>query len=163
MPAYGTPEQAARRCGAEIARLRTRRNWSRAKLIARLYDELGPDDPNFDTISESWLKRLENGHVVKVPRQTIEALCRALQCTPREHARLLLYADRNGLVGAADPDQVSELLHYTMLRISADAHDILSSLIGQRRAADLDDQEYLELTKTALELVIAQQKKLSQR
>jgi len=88
MATDGTPEAAAKRCGEEIARLRTCRRWSRAQLVIRLYDELATDDPNYDSISETWLARLENGRMVKVPRQTIEALCRALRCTSRERATL---------------------------------------------------------------------------
>ena len=81
MATDGTPEPAAKRCGEAIARLRTLRRWSRAQLVIRLYDELAPEDPNYNSISETWLARLENGRMVKVPRLTVEALCRALRCT----------------------------------------------------------------------------------
>lgn len=163
MPTNGTPEQAVKRCGQEIARLRTRRRWSRPKLIARLYDELDPNDPSVDTISESWLKRLENGDMVKVPRQILEALCRALRCTQRERARVLLYADRNGLVGAEHPDAIAEILHYTIIHLYDATHDLLTNLIGQRRADELDDQEMFELIHAALEVVLAQHKPSAHR
>jgi transcriptional regulator with XRE-family HTH domain len=156
----GTPEPAAKLAGDVVARLRTARHWSRAKLIVRLYDELDPNDPNYDSISESWLARLENGRMVKVARSTIEALCRALQCTSQERARVLLYADRNGLTdGDSAPNGVAEALNYTMIRLYDEAYEILSSLIGRRRAADLDERELLELTATALELVKKQRRK----
>jgi hypothetical protein len=154
MATNGTPELATQRCGAEIARLRTSRNWSRAKLIARLFDELEPDDPAFDHVSEAWLKRLENGHMVKVPRQTAEVICRALRCTPRERARLLLYADRNVLTAGDVPDTVAEALTYVLDRLYAETHEILADVIGQRRATDLDEGELFELTATALDLVL---------
>ena len=64
MATDGTPEFAAKRCGEAIARLRTLRGWSRAQLIIRLYNELPPEDPNYDSISETWLARLENGRMV---------------------------------------------------------------------------------------------------
>ena len=54
MAADGTPEPAIRRCGAAIARLRTLRGWSRAKLIARLYDQIDPTAPVYDRISVAW-------------------------------------------------------------------------------------------------------------
>ena len=86
MAADGTPEPAAQRCGTAVARLRTLRNLSRAQLVARLYDEIDPDDHTYERISVAWLARLENGRIVKVTRPTVEALCRALRCTPRERA-----------------------------------------------------------------------------
>ena len=97
MATDGTPEPAAKRCGEAIARLRTLRRWSRAQLVIRLYDELAPEDPNYNSISETWLARLENGRMVKVPRLTVEALCRALRCTAQERATVLLHADRSVL------------------------------------------------------------------
>jgi transcriptional regulator with XRE-family HTH domain len=115
MAADGTPELAARRCGAAIARLRTSRNWSRAKLIARFYDQIAPSHLTNDRIGESWLARLEQGRVVKISRHTVEALCRALDCTPRERAQVLLLADRNALGGADEaPSSVAETLTYAL-------------------------------------------------
>jgi transcriptional regulator with XRE-family HTH domain len=157
MATDGIPEPASQRCGNEIARLRTLRGWSRARLIGHLFDALDPGDPTFDHISEAWLKRLENGYMVKVLRHTTETLCQALGCTPRERARLLLYADRN-IFGhdEVEPNAVAEALTYAMEQIYTEAHDILADVIGQRRAAELDEKELLELTITAIELVLRQ-------
>jgi len=151
----GTPEGAVRRLGDEIARLRTARNLSRAKLIARLFDTFEDDDPIFDHISEAWLKRLEKGGMVKVPRRIVETLCQALGCTPQERVRVLLYADRN-VLGSSDkaPDGVAEALNYTIDRLYAEVYDVLADVIGQRRANDLTEQELFELVATALELVL---------
>src|SRR6266540_3607161 len=55
MAADGTPEPAAQRCGTAVARLRTLRNLSRAQLVARLYDQIGPDDRSYERISVAWL------------------------------------------------------------------------------------------------------------
>ena len=74
MAADGTPELAAIRCGEAIARLRTLRGWTRTQLLTRLYRELSPDDPYYESVSETWLARLENGRMVKVPRATVEAI-----------------------------------------------------------------------------------------
>src|SRR5262245_47184881 len=156
MATDGTPEPAAKRCGEAIARLRTARRWSRAHLVIRLYDELSPDDPCYDSISETWLARLENGRMVKVPRQTVEALCRALRCTPRERAHVLLHADRCALTDAEHiPTASAELLAYVMDRLYNEARDMLSTLLDQRSPASLDDVEAFELTATALDTLIA--------
>lgn len=153
MSTDGTPEASAKRCGAEIARLRTTRRWSRAKLIARLLEEIDPSDPNYDTLSEAWLSRLEGGRMVKISRQILDALCRALRCSHQERARVFLYADRNVLTPEAhDPDPVAEALNYVMDRLYAETHEVLDSLFNQRRAADLDEEELLELVEKAMEM-----------
>ena len=159
MAADGTPEPAVQRCGTAVARLRTLRNLSRAQLVARLYDEIGPDDHTYERISVAWLARLENGRIVKVARPTVEALCRALRCTPRERAWLLLHADRNVLAGAADePTETAELLTYAVDQLYREARETLAALLGSRRACALAELELLELTATALELAIARRR-----
>jgi transcriptional regulator with XRE-family HTH domain len=156
MAADGTPEPAAQRCGAAVARLRTLRNLSRAQLLARLYDQIDPADHTYERISVAWLARLENGRIVKVARPTVEALCRALRCTPRERAWLLLHADRNILASADDqPTETAELLTYVIDQLHREAPETLAALLGPRRACTLSELELLELTATALEIVIA--------
>lgn len=159
MATDGTPELAAKRCGEAIARLRTTRRWSRAQLVIRLYDEISPDDPNYESISETWLARLENGRMVKVPRQTVEALCRALRCSAQERAWVLLCADRNVLADdISEPCAIAELLTYVMDRLYAETHEALRSLLGQRDVAELDDLEQYELAQSALDLLIARKR-----
>jgi transcriptional regulator with XRE-family HTH domain len=159
MAADGTPEPAAQRCGAAVARLRTLRNLSRAQLLARLYDQIDPADRTYERISVAWLARLENGRIVKVARPTVEALCRALCCTPRERAWLLLHADRNVLAGADDqPPQTAELLTYVIDHLHREAHEILAVLLGSRQACTLSELELLDLTATALGTVIARRR-----
>jgi len=160
MATDGTPEPAAKRCGEAIARMRTLRRWSRAQLVIRLYDELAPDDPNYNSISETWLARLENGRMVKVPRQTIEALCRALRCTAQERATVLLHADRSVLAEhGSTPDTTAEALTYIMDRLYHETYDVFKAMIGQRSSAMLDEAELLEMTATALDLLAARQRK----
>jgi len=151
MAADGTPDFTTIRGGEGIARLRTARGLSRAKLIARLLDKLDPSDPNYDSISEAWLARLENGRMVKVSREVIEALCKALHCTKRDRAEVLQLYDRNVL---NNNTEVAKLLNQTMDRLYTEAENILTSLLNQRRATDLDEQEMFELTAAALEIVI---------
>jgi len=155
MATDGTPEFAAKRCGEAIARLRTLRGWSRAQLIIRLYNELPPEDPNYDSISETWLARLENGRMVKVQRQTVEALCRALHCSPQERAWVLLYADRNVLVDAESaPTPAAEALTFVMDRLYAEAGDLLTAMVSQQPGIAQDELSLLEATAAALEYVI---------
>lgn len=159
MAADGTPEPAAQRCGAAVARLRTLRNLSRAQLVARLYDEIDPANHTYERISVTWLARLENGRIVKVARPTVEALCRALRCTPRERAWLLLHADRNVLASAGDePTETAELLTYVIDQLHREAREILAALLGPQRARALSELELLELTATALEIAIARRR-----
>ena len=159
MAADGTPEPAAQRCGAAVAQLRTLRKLSRAQLLARLYDEIDPTDRIYEQISVTWLARLENGRVVKVARPTVEALCRALGCTPRERAWLLLHADRNVLASAGDePTETAELLTYVIDQLHREAPEILATLRGARRACALSELELLELTAAALEITIARRR-----
>lgn len=156
MATDGTPEPAAKRCGEAIARLRTARRWSRAQFLIRLFDELSPDDPNYDSISETWLARLENGRMVKVPRQTIEALCRALRCTPQERAWVLLHADRSLFTDHDhEPTPAGELLTYVMDQLYTEAREVLNGLVGQRQASALDEAELLEVTAAALDVLRA--------
>jgi transcriptional regulator with XRE-family HTH domain len=77
--ADGTPELPIIRCGEEIARLRKKKRWSRARLVGRMYKVLDEADLPWASINESWLARLEEGRVVKLPRWMIEVICRALE------------------------------------------------------------------------------------
>src|SRR4051812_17029168 len=159
MAADGTPEPAAQRCGAAVARLRTLRNLSRAQLIARLCDELDASDQTYERISTTWLARLENGRIVKIARPTIEALCRALRCTPQERAWLLLRADRNVLAGGDDrPTAAAELLTYALDQLHRDAGEQAAALLGSRQACALSELELLELTAAALAHALAERR-----
>ena len=159
MAADGTPEPAIRRCGAAIARLRTLRGWSRAKLIARLYDQIDPTAPVYDRISVAWLARLEQGRVVKLPRAMLDALCRALECTPHERVQLLLLADRNtlGCAGRA-PTPAALAIAYTAAQLYHEAHATISELIGSRPPDAIGDLELLEIAAASLQELIARRR-----
>ena len=155
----GTPELFTKRLGNEIARLRTTRNWPRAKLIARLYNELDSTDPIYGRLSETWLARLESGRTVRVDYTVVEALCNALACTERERARVLLFSGRSVLVKQdTAPNTAAEVLNYAMFHVYHEASEILADVIGDRQAVDLGDQEIMELVLSALELVIHQRR-----
>lgn len=141
--------------GEEVARLRTRRRWSRSMLIKRLDRVLEAKGLVDYNCSEAWLHRLENGTVVKVPHQIVDALCEALQCTLREQANLLLFADRNVLrdTSSATPE-VMKLFNYMMVDLYSETAQILALLTEQRTIAELSDVELYELFFAALEIVI---------
>jgi transcriptional regulator with XRE-family HTH domain len=157
MAGDGRPEMAAKRVGETIARLRTSRNWSRAKLISRIYDQKEEDtnDGPDDILSESKLARLESGRAVKVPRKMIEDICQALNCTDTERAEILLAADRN--VFADEEVEVGPeayVLNYLALRLRNDAAEILAGIVGERDYTDLTAEEVNELCIEAMKLVI---------
>jgi transcriptional regulator with XRE-family HTH domain len=159
MAADGTPEPAIRRCGAAIARLRTLRGWSRAKLIARLYDQIDPTAPIYDRISVAWLARLEQGRVVKLSRAMLDALCRTLECAPHERIQLLLLADRNAL-GCADsaPSMTALAIAYTAAQLYDEAHATISQLIGSRSLDAMDDLDLLEIAAASLQELITRRR-----
>lgn len=144
--------------GEEIARLRTRRDWSRSTLIKRLDRILAAaatdDDKDY---SEAWLSRLESGEIVKIPRRIVNALAEALQCTPRERARLLLLADKNILLDtSATVTEVVEVFNYQMLTIYDETCQFLGDLMQDRHLAQLSDAELSEIFLDALVMVIAE-------
>jgi transcriptional regulator with XRE-family HTH domain len=155
MAADGTPEPAIRRCGAAIARLRTLRGWSRPKLIARLYDQIDPTAPVYDRISVAWLARLEQGRVVKLSRETLDALCCTLECTLQERIQLLLLADRN-MLGSADsaPTPTALAIAYTAAQMYDEAHATISQLIGSRSLDAIDDLDLLEIAAASIQELI---------
>ena len=159
MAADGMPEPAIRCCGAAIARLRTLRGWSRVKLIARLYDQIDPTAPVYDRISVAWLARLEQGRVVKLSRTMLDALCRALECTPHERIQLLLLADRNAL-GCADraPTPAALVIAYTAAQLYDEAHATISELIGSRSLDAIGDLDLLEIAAASLQELITRRR-----
>ncbi len=163
MASDGTPELAAIRCGEAIARLRTLRGWTRTQLLTRLLRELSPSDPYYESVSETWLARLENGRMVKVPRATVEALCRALRCTSRERSWVLLHADRNVLAAAnestAAPSPAAEALTFVMERLYAETSEHLNTVLSARETADLGELELFELAAAALEQALARRRR----
>jgi transcriptional regulator with XRE-family HTH domain len=159
MAADGTPEPAIRCCGAAIARLRTLRGWSRAKLIARLYDQIDPTAPVYDRISIAWLARLEQGRVVKLSRAMLDALCCALECTPYESIQLLLLADRN-VLGCADHAPTPAMLAITYLtaQLYDQEHATISELIGSRSLDAIGDLGLLEIVAASLQKLITRRR-----
>jgi hypothetical protein len=121
---------------------------------------MAPTDPYYESASETWLARLENGRMVKVPRETVEALCRALRCSPRERAWVLLHADRNVLAdSAAAPTPAAELLTFVVERLYAEMGDSLNTLLATREAAATSELELFEVAAAALEQALARRRR----
>ncbi|WP_322489345.1 helix-turn-helix transcriptional regulator [Chloroflexus sp.] len=142
--------------GEEIARLRTRREWSRSTLIKKLDRVLAEaGDTTAKDYSEAWLGRLENGEIVKISRHIVVCLANALQCSPRERAKLLLLADKNILLDAGTTNAaVIEVFNYQMMAIYDKMSGFLASLLASHRSASLSDDELREIFLTALEMVV---------
>ena len=101
--------------------------------------------------------------MVKVQRQTVEALCRALRCSPQERAWVLLYADRNVLVDAESaPTPAAEALTFVMDRLYAEAGDLLTAMVEQAPANAQDELALFEATAAALEYLIEHHRQLTQ-
>jgi DNA-binding Xre family transcriptional regulator len=142
--------------GNELAHLRSERGLSRPQFVHRLFNTMDEDDPNFAKISEAWIRRLESAQAAKLlSRQTIEALCRALACTPTQRARLLLYADRSVLTNGNDiPSKVAEFLTFVIDILNTEAYAVLEHLMHRREADELNKRELLEITYEAIKLVL---------
>lgn len=95
MPGFGSSESTAKNLGEAIARLRTKKRWSRARLVAKVYGKLREDDTV--SINEDALKDIENGTKVNTPRRLIELLMEALEVTSAERLDVLLAAGLNFL------------------------------------------------------------------
>ncbi len=154
MGGSGKPESTTASCGQAIAKLRVKKNVSRRQVIARLLRELHEDDPLYEQVDISWLRRLEDGQVVKLPRHTILALGRALRCTQAELNELLLIADRNPL---ADDDgnmspiarEIAELA--LCLKSDPTAQRMIERALSDPRAAKLTPEGRLQLFKHILQ------------
>jgi transcriptional regulator with XRE-family HTH domain len=145
--------------GEKVAQLRTRRRWSRAKFIARLLKVIEDNDLDLHSIGEVWLKRLENGEMVKIPRSVVDAIIQALQCSASEQADLLLCADRNILAGEGEPSLAHRRLNHLLVQIRQDAGTILNGLLDDHRAEELTETDQLELAATAMELAIHERRR----
>lgn len=145
--------------GDAISRIRTKRRWSRTKLATKVLPLLEGSDFE-DTVTEAWLKRLESGKVAKIPWEILNALCSALACSLREHSRIMLLANMNVLdEGAETITPALELLNFGVRSMKEEASNILVDLLQDTQADTLDDEELLELTYTAMEMVLQRRKR----
>ena len=132
---------------------------SRPELVRNMMRTVDLDEEAISCASESWLGRLEGGRVVMVPRPVIEALCRALKCSPQERIELLVLADRN-VLGDADgnPLQVAAALNYVMARLYSEAEELLAPLLSNQQLSQMSERDLLEITRTALNAIINEHK-----
>lgn len=150
-----------KKLGPEIARLRTMRGWSRTKLLHRCFEEIENasdlDADDFGIRGEAWLARLERDEVVKISREELTILCRALACTEQERLRIFILADRN--IFADEPNALTDemqLLSQVMAMIyhSSEAREMIMSLLGQREVEKLSTSELLEIIKATINVMI---------
>lgn len=148
---------SSKRLGERIARIRSIRGWTRRDLLFQLYEVMDKNDPSYESLSEAWLTRLENGRIAKhLPTSTMEAICKALRCGGKERTDLLLEADRNVLTNpSGKPTNVEQVLNFVVYHINKEAHEILATLIAQHGNQELDELELLEITQETLKLLIS--------
>ena len=138
------PKHPFQKCGMYLGVLRVRKGLSRKQLISKLIDKLNADDPFRGKISESLLKRVEVGQVVKLNRKMVEAFVLALNCTSFERFDLLVLADLNPFANnRGDMDDVDKVLAQTFLflrDIPVVRHLIASALIKSQSSSITDDR-----------------------
>lgn len=73
---------------------------------------------------------------------------------------MLLHADRSVLAEhAAGPTPTAEALTYVMDRLYAEAGEVLGAQVGHQSVVALDELALLEMTASALDLLIARRRK----
>ena len=157
MGGYGKPEEPVSLCGEHVGLLRARKGLKPRDLIYRLLSELDEDDPLYDSVSEPWLKRLEAGQIVKLPRSTILAIGRALQCTTTEMVDLLLTADRNVFADekgrTTDIDKV--FVRFTaLLKEDPKAVREVETALSSTTVTKLAEESLLRLFKRILDAIV---------
>ena len=153
MAGNGSPEPAAILLGQTIARLRSKRNWSRAILLRKIYGKLSEEDEL--AITEESLKDLEEGAKVKIPRRLVDILMNGLECTPAERLEILVAADRNILNdGTAASAQESDFFHRFIQEIYYNpiARTMLNSLLEGQEVQSLNIKEMIHILSSIVEL-----------
>lgn len=152
----GVPEPAAMLCGQFIGVLRTRKQLSRKELVARLHRELEEDNPLYYEVSDSWLRRLEAGVLVKIPRSTLLAISQALRCTPEEQRELLIIADRNPLADdSGRMSQAAKVLASFVILLNDHpvARSMIEMALTDAPSLRLSDEELVRLFSNIMERV----------
>jgi hypothetical protein len=153
MAGNGSPEPAAILLGQTIARLRSKRNWSRATLVRKIYGKLSEEDEL--VINEESLKDLEEGAKVKIPRRLIDILMNGLECTPAERLEILVAADRNILNdGTTGSSRESDFFHRILQDIYYNpiARVMLNSLLEGQEVQNLNPKEMIHILSSIVEL-----------
>jgi hypothetical protein len=122
-------------------------------LIGRIYGKLKEDDKV--PISEDVLKDIEDGTRKHVPRRLVALLIEALDASPAERLAILRAAGLNFLDdGIGNTGRQGEIFHrlYASVCCDEDAYKMMDSMLGDRRAEDLDDRELLHILSTVLSL-----------
>lgn len=145
--------------GILVARLRSQRGLSRAGLVKLLDDKLDETGLVFDdTVSEGWVRKIEEGRKVKLPRIVIELLADALGCSPEERFALLLSADRNPISdtdGSTGASQEFLLRAISAVNGNPRTRHLLDKLVGDNRdkVTKMTEQELFMILRQILDIV----------
>ncbi len=151
MPKHGTPEPRFVEFGAEIARLRTRRVWSRTDFVNEVHRRLPDNHPLRQRISNDWLRYVEEGRRVNLSRAHIFGLAEVAADTEEAFVKLVMLADRNIL--SDDNGTISSTgigLTYMMSRLYANPvlRPVLDDLFANATGAAVSDQDVGEILQT---------------
>lgn len=154
----------AKAFGEEIALLRSRKRWSRARLLREIDKELTLVGYDGKLLSEAWLNRLENGEVVILHRQVFNALCTALKCNGEEIAKLHLLGDRNVVVVIPGTvTRLAERFNYLMVDVYNSVCSFVENQASNQQIDELTQVEIDELFDTAMELIMADRRAKKKR
>lgn len=142
------PEHPFQKCGRFLGVLRVRKGLSRKELISRLLEKIDEDDPFLERISESLLKRVEVGQVVKLNRKMVEVFVQALNCTSSERFQLLVLADLNPFADSqGGMDAVDKALTqvFFLLRERSIVRHLIASAVSKSPSPTLTDERLMLL------------------
>lgn len=150
----GNPPEENKRCGNEVLKMRTAKGLTRTQLIKRISDRLGYDHPLYDTVTEGWLARLEQGRLVRLPHELIITVCDALCCTLQERVNILISGGRNVFSPEEEPSELEKMLAYVMAELGVSGNIVLGGLLKNRPAASLSTDEMMLMVATTLKVLI---------
>lgn len=127
-----------------------------ARIVYSLYQQ-ECDEVEITLVSEDWLKRLEIGRPASLSATILNALLYALEYSDRERVSWLLRAGYSQLASdtAAHTD-VADVINYVsyLLHRHPRAAALIASAIADGQAADLTDDELLDIVANSLNLVL---------
>lgn len=130
--------------GEEIARLRTRKRWSRADLL----DLIGHDEC---LTNETSIKRLENGEIIKLPYITVHRLSKALECTEKETSNLFYLSGKNIFKGSSGNINVfMQELHFIVFNIIPRITSTLYTIISNSNVNQLPKKDIRNILRTII-------------
>jgi transcriptional regulator with XRE-family HTH domain len=154
MAADGTPDQCTMMCGPLIARLRVQKELSQTDLVQRILYHWQYSDCR-DKVTESWLRRVEQGRIVRISRLALEIICDVLQCTDTQRIEILVTADRNVLNDTEGlSSRLSQKLNLLVYHFEKEVNSLFQGSIGKINIDNIDDDDLDEIIQVAAQVVL---------